>query len=185
MKWWIVAAVVGVLLMTVSLKSGHPPDTVKCGNEVMGPGDVCEESRRGHTTSARTYEEMKSSAETSARNFDTWGRWVYLGGGFVLTAGGVVGIVMTRRRRRRLAAQPQAPLPPNVLFVQRPYQAPQYQSAQPAPQQTPQQYAPQQYPPQQYPPQQQFGPQRSGPPPRRPYPPQSFGPTGTPPDPPH
>jgi hypothetical protein len=181
MKWGIVAVVVGVGLMSISLKESRPPDVIKCGNEIMGPGDVCQETRRSRTTQ-RTYEEMKSSMEASSATFNAWGRWAYLGGGFVLAAGGVVGIVLTRRRRRRLAEAPQAPLPPNVLFVQRPYQEPQYQQVQHAPppvprapgphQPVPHQPMPRQYPPQQYPPPQQFGP------PPQPYPPQGFGPTG-------
>lgn len=180
MKWWIVAVVVGVGLMSISLKESRPPDVIKCGNEIMGPGDVCQETRRSRTTQ-RTYEEMKSSMEASSATFNAWGRWAYLGGGFVLAAGGVVGIVLTRRRRRRLAEAPQAPLPPNVLFVQRPYQEPQYQQVQHAPGPVPPAPGPHQpmpqYPPPQYPPQQRFGP------PPRPYPPQGFGPTGSPDEP--
>jgi hypothetical protein len=155
MKFWVIAAIVGVVLLLVSTKDGHVPDTVKCGSETMGPGDVCEETRNGHTESTRTYEDIKASQEASARTFQSWGRWAYLGGGIVLFVGGVTGIVMTRRRRRRLAAQPQAPLPPNVSFVQRPHQPPQYQSVRYAPRQMPP-HAPQQNPPRQYAPPQQM-----------------------------
>jgi hypothetical protein len=174
MKKWVVAVVIGVALLLLSTGAGQDDNgVVKCGSAVMGPGDECEETRRGQTVGTRTYEDMKASQEAAARTFDSWGRWALLGGGLVLTLGGVAGIVMTRRRRAAAAAQPQPPLPPNVSFVQHPHQPPRY-APQQAPQQQAGQYAPQQYP------QQQQVPQQYVPPRQPPYPPQSFGPTGPP-----
>lgn len=104
MKWWIAVLVLGVL-MTASgaglRKSDDGPGEVTCGSEVMRPGDVCEETRRGVVTDTYTYEEKRRDEEQSASAYARTGRWVVLGIGIGLVLAAAVGIVLTKRRRGR------------------------------------------------------------------------------------
>jgi hypothetical protein len=133
MKKWVIAVLIGVALLALGSGAANNKDgLIRCGSEIMGPGDVCEESRRGSTVSERTYEEMKASQEAATRTFNSWGRWVLLGGGLFLTAVGIWGIVT--RRRRAASAEPTVP----ATAYQ---QAPQHQVPQVAQQPMAQQVA--------------------------------------------
>lgn len=173
MKKWVFALVIGVM-MAIGAGADVSDDVIKCGSEIMGPGDVCEETRGGTTVETRTYDEMKESSEARARMFETWGRWALLGGGLVLAIAGLTGILATRRRRAAAAAQPQGRQPqfaPPQPMRNAPYQP----NAPHVPHQQNASYPPNAPYPQQMPPQQRV-PQQ--PYPQQPYPPQSFGPTG-------
>ena len=156
MKKWVIALIVGLALLGLGAGVGVNDNTIKCGSEIMSPGDECEETRSGTTVGTKTYDEMKASNEAGQRTFNSWGRWVLLGGGLALTVLGVVGIVKERRRRANagpttadmhLAQQQQASSTPGQ---------PQQYSPPPQQQQQPPQYSPGQQPAQ---PQQQYPPQ--------------------------
>jgi len=99
MKKWVVALIIGLGMLAFGSGVGVNDSTIKCGSEIMGPGDTCEETRGGVTTDTKTYNEMKADKEAGQRTFNSWGRWVLLGGGAVLTVLGIGGIVATRRKR--------------------------------------------------------------------------------------
>lgn len=165
MKWWIVVMVVGAALIAsgagVGAKSAQPGE-ITCGSDVMGPGDVCEETRRGVTVDTYTYEEKVQEEKDSAATFARSGRWVQLGIGAGLVVLSVVGIVLTRRRRAGQAAVVQEMV--NRQAVWNGAQVPQTYPRQPRSAQPPhsgpypppppqyQQPAPQHYP--------DFGPRR-------------------------
>jgi hypothetical protein len=142
MKKWVIAVLIGVALLALGSGAANNKDgLIRCGSEIMGPGDVCEESRRGSTVSERTYEEMKASQEAATRTFNSWGRWVLLGGGLFLTAVGIWGIVT--RRRRAASAEPTVPA---TAYQQAPqHQAPQQLTQQPMAQQVAQPQMPRQH----------------------------------------
>jgi hypothetical protein len=172
-KKWVFALVIGIML-ALATGADVSDDVIKCGSEIMYPGDVCEETRGGATTDTQTYEEMKESSEARTRMFETWGRWVFLGVGLLLATAGLTGILATRKRRAAAAAaQPQAVVPQAAPHHGMPPQfvPPQRMPNAPYPQAPNQQYP--QHPPyhQQMPPQQPYPPQQQ-------YPPQGFGPTG-------
>ena len=172
MKKWIVCLVIGVGLLSLSSGVGINDNTIRCGSEIMGPGDVCEETRNGSVTDTETYEEMKESKEATQRTFNSWGRWALLGGGALLTILGIWGIVKVKRSKKEPylgpgytpgQAEPRQPGQPVGQYMQGMTPLPP-----PVQQGPPQGYAPQQYPPPNYgPPQQQY-PQQ--------YPQQPFGP---------
>jgi hypothetical protein len=153
-KKWVLALVAGIVLLSIASTAARD-NTIRCGSEIMGPGDVCEESRAGSTVDTKTYEEMKESHDASRRFFESGGRWAMVAVGALLTIGGIIGITRVRRRRR---TNPDQGAPPVPAGHQPPPYPPQQQQFQPQyPQQT-------RYPQQQYPPQQQFPPQNWGPP---------------------
>ena len=184
MKWWIVVVLIGGALIAsgagVGAKSSQPGE-ITCGSDVMRPGDVCEETRRGVTVDTYTYEEKLQEEKDSAATFARSGRWVQLGIGAGVVVLGVVGIVFARRRRAQQATVVQQMVQQQAAWQGQPPQHPgqpgQMRQSGPAPQypQAPQR-APQpaqpahmgkynqpHYPPQPYQPQ---------------YPPQDFGPRG-------
>ena len=99
MRKWVVCLVVGLAMLTLSTGAGVNDSRIMCGSDVMYPGDVCEETRRGATVDTKTYEEMKTSKENGQRTFNSWGRWALLGGGLALAVLGGYGIVRVRRER--------------------------------------------------------------------------------------
>lgn len=106
-KWWIVVLVLGVLLAASGTgigRSSGGPGEITCGSEVMGPGDVCEETRGGVVTDTYTYAEKVRDEKQSAEAFARTGRWVSLGVGIGLIIIATVGIVLTKRRRARQPA---------------------------------------------------------------------------------
>lgn len=181
MKWWIAVAVLGVILVVSSTgiwRDDSKQPEITCGSDVMGPGDVCEETRRGVTVDTYTYEEKFQEQKDGDSNFAKSGRWIQLGIGSALLVGGTVGIFLARRRRAQQKAKYSAmyaipqdggqPAPPAQAPHSQPHMPPPVQQHQPQQQYSPQQQAPQQYPPQQYQPQ-QHAPQQY---PQQPYPPQ-------------
>ncbi len=74
-------------------------DSVKCGEKVMQPGDICTSTRKG-VTSERTYDEQRSSNRRI---------------GVIMTAGGPVVIIVSGAllvgavRKRRSSAAPTRP----------------------------------------------------------------------------
>lgn len=163
MRKWIICVVVGVALLSLSTGAGGDDSgLLKCGSEVMSPGDVCEETRGGVTVDEKTYDEMKASQENGQKIFNSWGRWALLGGGIALVALGVFGIVRTRRQRSAAQAAgvgvpPQGPPQPG----QPPYgQSGQAPHGQPQPGQPPFAQAPQPF---QQPHPMQPGPMQPGP----------------------
>lgn len=186
MKKWVVCLVIGLGMLAFSTGVGINDNTIRCGSEIMGPGDVCEETRAGSVTDTETYEEMKESKEAGQRTFNSWGRWALLGGGLLLTGLGIWGIVKVKRAKKkpylgpgytpgqaepRQPGQPDAPymqgmtpLPPDPPGPQQGYSqqgyVPQPPNYAPPQQQYPPQPQQQNYPPQQNPqqPQQPFGP---------------------------
>jgi hypothetical protein len=169
MKKWIVCLVLGVLPLIGStgwLREDDKPGEITCGSDVMRPGDVCQETRRGVVVDTETYEEKVKAAKEGGANFASTGRWVLLGIGLALECLGIVGMVVTRRRRAR-----RAPTTADLALSQHPAYAPGYVVQQPVwPQGTtprPQHpQAPQHPPAPQHPqapqhhPQQPFGPGR-------------------------
>ena len=106
-KWWIVVLVLGVLLAASGTgigRSSGGPGEITCGSEIMGPGDVCEETRGGVVTDTYTYAEKLEDEKQSAAAFAKTGRWVVLGVGLGLIVIATVGIVLTKRRRARRPA---------------------------------------------------------------------------------
>jgi len=151
--------VIGVLVTTsaavVARKDGSPGE-ITCGSDVMRPGDVCEETRRGVVTDTYTYEEAVQEKKAGAENYANGGRWIQLGIGIGLILIATLGIVLTKRRRAR------QPLTSAALHLQQQAAWQQQQVAQPVhtqqapyPQQYQQPYPPQQRYQQQYP---DFGP---------------------------
>ncbi len=194
MKKWVVCLVIGLGMLAFSTGAGINDNTIRCGSEIMGPGDVCEETRAGSVTDTETYEEMKEGKEAAQRTFNSWGRWALLGGGLLLTGLGIWGIVKVKRQRKAGNMPGQAgPREPGQQFMQgppamRPGPQPNYgppqQNYAPPPGYSPQAPHPNYGPPQQnYAPPPGYSPQAPhpnyGPPPQQdnyPPPQQPFGP---------
>lgn len=97
-------AVIGGIMTLSSTGVWRDDDTIgeiTCGSDVMRPGDVCEETRRGVVTDTYTYEDAVEEREVGAKNFATKGRWIQLGIGSGLIILAATGIVLTKRRRAR------------------------------------------------------------------------------------
>lgn len=58
--------------------SGEPSDKVLCGSEEMRPGQTCDRTQYGQTTS-ETYEEKRQESIDAAATFKGGGRWVAFG----------------------------------------------------------------------------------------------------------
>lgn len=127
---------------------------ITCGSDVMHPGDVCEETRRGVVTDTYTYADAVAEREAGARNFAAKGRWIQLGLGSGLIVLAATGIVLTKRRRARRPPTTADLYLQQQAAWQRQQQQPQW-PAQPAHFQHPPQQAYQQPQYQQYP---DFGP---------------------------
>ena len=83
----LIALGIGIFLMSQT--------EVKCGSEIMQPGDVCETTRKGVTTE-NTFDEQKSSNELSAK--------ILTGVGGAMTLGGAGWIIVSLVRRKPEAA---------------------------------------------------------------------------------
>lgn len=170
-KWWIVLLVFGGVVavgVTGIYRGDGKPGEIKCGSEIMQPGDVCQETRRGRVTDTQTYEAKVEEIRVGAKNFDSKGRWIQFGIGLGFMAIAVTGMIVTKRRRARK--------PPTTadLYLQQ-QAAWQQQPAQPAHFQQPPQWHPQHVQQQPYQ-QQPYQQQQPYPPQQRQYP--DFGPRG-------
>ncbi|WP_106586920.1 hypothetical protein [Murinocardiopsis flavida] len=98
----VLCVLVGIGMLIIGIATMGETE-VKCGSEVMQPGDICEETRRGNTTE-RTYEEQAESNTTTS--------WVMIGLSPIMVVGGVVWALSGRRKNRPAMAQaPQFPQP--------------------------------------------------------------------------
>ena len=79
----LIALGVGIFLMSET--------EVKCGSNVMKPGDVCTTTRKGVSTD-RTFDEQKSSNELTAK--------IVTGVGGAMTLGGAGWIIVSLTRRK-------------------------------------------------------------------------------------
>ncbi|HZM83593.1 MAG TPA: hypothetical protein VFC19_48370 [Candidatus Limnocylindrales bacterium] len=79
----IIALGVGIFLMSQT--------EVKCGSNVMKPGDICTTIRKGVSTD-RTFDEQKSSNELTAK--------IVTGVGGAMTLGGAGWIIVSLTRRK-------------------------------------------------------------------------------------
>jgi hypothetical protein len=77
--WWSIGLLFGLSLVSLGLfGSGEPSSTVLCGSEEMRPGQTCDKTQYGQTTS-ETYEEKRQESIDSANTFKGGGRWVTFG----------------------------------------------------------------------------------------------------------
>lgn len=83
MNWRTIAAfVIGVVTLAVGIYLKlFPTGEVMCGTEVMSPGDLCEETRRG-VTSTYTYEDMQQRQNLTPFGLMGFGVLALLYGGF-------------------------------------------------------------------------------------------------------
>ncbi|GHJ49812.1 hypothetical protein Cs7R123_71540 [Catellatospora sp. TT07R-123] len=83
--------IVGLLVLGAGFYMVNQTD-VTCGSDVMSPGDICQTTRKGHTTES-TYEEEKSSQHT--------GGMIAMGLGGAAALGGAGWIVVGLLRGKR------------------------------------------------------------------------------------
>jgi hypothetical protein len=95
MNWRGIGAIVlGVVAIAVGVYMQFFSGTdVMCGTDVMQPGDLCEETRRG-TTTTYTFDEMKQNASMSS--------WYAMGFGVV--AIGFGAFTLWRGKKKAAAA---------------------------------------------------------------------------------
>jgi hypothetical protein len=97
--WWSIGLLFGLGLVALGLfGSGDPSSKVLCGSDEMRPGQTCDRTQYGQTTS-ETYEEKRQEAIDSANTFNGGGRWVTFGIGAGIA--GLCGwrLVVAIRRR--------------------------------------------------------------------------------------
>jgi hypothetical protein len=97
--WWSIGLLFGLGLVALGLfGSGDPNSKVLCGSEEMQPGQTCDRTQYGQTTS-ETYEEKRQETIDSANTFNGGGRWVTFGIGAGIA--GLCGwrLVVAIRRR--------------------------------------------------------------------------------------
>jgi hypothetical protein len=101
--WWSIGLLFGLGLVALGLfGTGDPNSKVLCGSDEMRPGQTCDRTQYGLTTS-ETYEEKRQEAIDSANSFNGGGRWVTFGIGAGIA--GLCGwrLVVAIRRRARQA----------------------------------------------------------------------------------
>ncbi|MEA5362686.1 hypothetical protein VA596_24335 [Amycolatopsis sp., V23-08] len=77
--WWSIGLLFGLSLVALGLfGSGEPSAKVLCGSEEMRPGQTCDRTQYGLTTT-ETYEEKRQESLDSADTFKNGGRWVTFG----------------------------------------------------------------------------------------------------------
>lgn len=163
--WWSIGLLFGLGLVALGLfGSGEPSSKVLCGSEEMRPGQTCDRTQYGQTTS-ETYEEKRQAAIDDAATFKGGGRWVTFGIGAGIA--GLCGwrLVVALRRRGAVPATPG--FAPPQGFPQPPGYPQQQGFPQPPAPGYPQQQGFQQAPPPGYPQQQGFSPPPPGYGPRR------------------
>lgn len=125
--WWSIGLLFGLGLVALGLfGSGEPSSTVLCGSEEMRPGETCDRTQYGQTTS-ETYEEKRQDSIDSANTFKSGGRWVTFGIGAGIA--GLCGwrLVVAVRRRAGQGSGPvaQAVPGPQAAFAPPPGYPPQ------------------------------------------------------------
>ncbi|WP_410641559.1 hypothetical protein [Amycolatopsis sp. lyj-346] len=106
--WWSVGLLFGLGLMALGLfGSGDPGSKVLCGSEEMRPGQTCDKTRYGQTSS-ETYEEKRQEAIDDAASFNGGGRWVTFGIGTVIAGACGWRLVVAIRRRAGRGSGPAA-----------------------------------------------------------------------------
>jgi hypothetical protein len=110
--WWSIGLLFGLSLVSLGLfGSGDPNSKVLCGSEEMRPGQTCERTQYGQT-STETYEEKRQESIDSANTFKNGGRWVTVGIGAGIGALCGWRLVVAVRRRARQGSGPVAqPVP--------------------------------------------------------------------------
>jgi hypothetical protein len=96
--WWSIGLLFGLGLMALGLFGTGNSGKVLCGSEEMRPGQTCDRTQYGQTTS-ETYEEKHQEAIDDAKTFQGGGRWVTFGIGAGIA--GLCGwrlVVAVRRR---------------------------------------------------------------------------------------
>ncbi|WP_326835603.1 hypothetical protein VSH64_11845 [Amycolatopsis rhabdoformis] len=149
--WWSIAVLFGLGLVANGLFYTPSPDgKVVCGSEEMRPGDTCERTQYG-VTSTETYDEKLRDSIDNAKSFNGGGRWVSVGIGTGIA--GLAGwrLVVALRRRARLGSGPvnQGAAGHQAGFAPPPGFAPQDQFSAPG-QVNPAQVNPAQFNPQQF-----------------------------------
>ncbi|WP_284747189.1 hypothetical protein [Amycolatopsis sp. RTGN1] len=97
--WWSIGLLFGLGLVALGLfGSGEPSAKVLCGSEEMRPGQTCDRTQYGQTTS-ETYEEKRQDSIDTANTFKNGGRWVTFGIGAGI--GALCGWRLTVAIRRR------------------------------------------------------------------------------------
>jgi hypothetical protein len=118
--WWSVGLLFGLGLMALGLfGSGQPSTKVLCGTEEMRPGQTCEKTMYGQTSS-ETYEQKLQQSIDDAKSFEGGGRWVTFGIGAGIAAGCGWRLVVAIRRMVNQGSGPVAQTVP----AQRPGFAP-------------------------------------------------------------
>ncbi|MEU8633723.1 hypothetical protein AB0C38_16245 [Amycolatopsis sp. NPDC048633] len=119
--WWSIGLLFGLSLVALGLfGSGEPSGKVLCGSEEMRPGQTCDRTQYGQTTS-ETYEEKRQESIDSASTFKNGGRWVTFGIGAGIGALCGWRLVVAIRRR---AGQGSGPVAQAVPAAQQPGFAP-------------------------------------------------------------
>ncbi|WP_206788885.1 hypothetical protein [Amycolatopsis sp. MtRt-6] len=109
--WWSVGLLFGLGLMALGLFGSGGSGKVLCGGEEMRPGQTCEETRYGQTSS-ETYEEKRQEAIDDAATFKGGGRWVTFGIGTVIAGACGWRLIVAIRRRAGQGSGPVAQTAP-------------------------------------------------------------------------
>ena len=97
--WWSIGLLFGLGMVALGLfGSGEPSAKVLCGSEEMRPGQTCDRTQYGQTTS-ETYEEKRQDSIDTANTFKNGGRWVTFGIGAGIGALCGWRLVVAIRRR--------------------------------------------------------------------------------------
>jgi hypothetical protein len=94
------AVVIGALFVIVGLVA-FSGSQVKCGSEVMSPGDICTATSNGNSVD-RTYDEQKSDNQRT--------QYIILAVGGVIIVGGIIANVRHfAKKKAEVPATPTAP----------------------------------------------------------------------------
>ncbi|MEU0542529.1 hypothetical protein ABZ319_21905 [Nocardia sp. NPDC005978] len=113
---YVLSIVIGCALLFGGVSTLSDDGTVKCGSRVMSPGDTCDTTRKGRTTT-RTYDEQKDSNGSTP--------WILFGIGTLMIVGG--GFMLVREIRRGSGNTPNPPSgggAPNPYAQPNPYGQP-------------------------------------------------------------
>ncbi|MEV8610617.1 hypothetical protein AB0383_22245 [Amycolatopsis sp. NPDC051373] len=125
--WWSVGLLFGLGLMALGVFGTGSSGKVLCGSDEMRPGQTCDRTQYG-VTSSETYEEKLQESIDDAKTFEGGGRWVTFGiGAGIAAACGWRLVVAIRRRANQGSGPVSQPVP-----VQQPGFAPPPGSQQPS-----------------------------------------------------